>query len=411
MEMIVEDLDILLSPIDIFVSEIKDTASDMVELINIVGVVLENILQVKDIFKRQCTMIVANANNYKIDSLQIRALVKENSCKTDIPSCSSDEQMMDLIFEKEEKIRVKEVTVLNLFSLLMNQSVVAVEVPQTLEYRGGQLNAAPVLENFQDSPDDEENIRSSHGYLNDLEEEYQARALLAKSKDSSRKRILRVDQLTEDPSSSGLKDQVFLISSVDDTKVTIPGVERPWLSEAECFILPNHDIGRILPSESQRNTTDSSVAVTDSSATNYDSADESSVCSIHLSSLKKLDGAEPISKPKIIKSNLRSKSTFKAEALKDVTINKPSSTPAKGNKSSSALNVHLAPAGIYYLICKLCGSYDHDTNDHNKIISLERKIDLRNPQHAFKKYEACGSLNHTTTDYYDIEWFKKGEAL
>ncbi|GJX43309.1 transposase, Ptta/En/Spm, transposase, Tnp1/En/Spm-like protein, partial [Tanacetum coccineum] len=35
---------------------------------------------------------------------------------------------------------------------------------------------------FQDSPDDEEDTRSSHEYLNDLEEEYQARALLAKSK-------------------------------------------------------------------------------------------------------------------------------------------------------------------------------------------------------------------------------------
>ncbi|GKD83560.1 hypothetical protein Tco_1350399 [Tanacetum coccineum] len=35
---------------------------------------------------------------------------------------------------------------------------------------------------FQDSLDDEEDTRSSHEYLNDLEEEYQARALLAKSK-------------------------------------------------------------------------------------------------------------------------------------------------------------------------------------------------------------------------------------
>ncbi|GJV03198.1 retrovirus-related pol polyprotein from transposon TNT 1-94 [Tanacetum coccineum] len=132
----------------------------------------------------------------------------------------------------------------------------AVEVPQTLEYMGGQLNVAPVLEvknftnwkkrflchiigikpqfeniisnspfipmaagqkkpeaqwttdekkaanldqclksiimfvlpddqmnsDFQDSPDDEEDTRSSHEYLNDLEEEYQERALLAKSK-------------------------------------------------------------------------------------------------------------------------------------------------------------------------------------------------------------------------------------
>ncbi|GJV73580.1 hypothetical protein Tco_1493575 [Tanacetum coccineum] len=72
MEKIVEDLDILLSRMDIFA--VHDE----------------------------------NASNYKIDSLQIRALVKENSGKTDIPSCSSDEQMMDLISEKEETIEAKE---------------------------------------------------------------------------------------------------------------------------------------------------------------------------------------------------------------------------------------------------------------------------------------------------------------
>ncbi|GKB65255.1 retrovirus-related pol polyprotein from transposon TNT 1-94 [Tanacetum coccineum] len=45
------------------------------------------------------------------------------------------------------------------------------------------------------------------------------------------------------------------------------------------------------------------------------------------------------------------------------------------------------------------------------IISLEREINPRNPQHAFKRCEACGSSTHTTTDHYDIEWFKRGEAL
>ncbi|GJV12861.1 hypothetical protein Tco_1354402 [Tanacetum coccineum] len=154
-----------------------------------------------------------------------------------------------------------------------------------------------------------------------------------------------VDQLTKDSSNSGLKDIVFVKSLFDDTKVTIPGVERPRLSEVEGFILPNHDTGRILPYESQRNTTDPSVAVTDSSTTNYDSADESSVCSTPLPPLKKLDGAEPISGPKTIKLILRSKSTFKVEALKSVIINEPSSAPAKGNKSFSTSKVHSAPSG------------------------------------------------------------------
>ncbi|GJY66794.1 hypothetical protein Tco_0469032 [Tanacetum coccineum] len=127
---------------------------------------------------------------------------------------------------------------------------------------------------------------------------------------SQKKRILGVDQLMEDPSSSGLKDLVFVKSSPNDTKVTIPGVERPWLSEAKDFILPNHDTGRILPSKSQRNIIDPSFAVTDSSSTEYDSVDESSVYSTPLPPLKKLDVAEPTGQ-KTIKLNLRSKSTLK----------------------------------------------------------------------------------------------------
>nr|GFA65356.1 hypothetical protein [Tanacetum cinerariifolium] len=157
--------------------------------------------------------------------------------------------------------------------------------------------------------------------------------------------ILEVDQLNEDPSSSGQKDLVFIKSLADDTKVSILGIERPWLSEAEGLILPNHDTGRILPTESQRNTTDPLVDANDSSATECDSTNESSVYSIPLPPLKKLDGAKPISRPKTIKLILRLKSTFKAKTLKGVTINKPSAAPAKGNKNSSASKVNSTPAG------------------------------------------------------------------
>ncbi|GJY93478.1 hypothetical protein Tco_0509260 [Tanacetum coccineum] len=85
--------------------------------------------------------------------------------------------------------------------------------------------------------------------------------------------------------------------------------------------------------------------VTDSSMTDYDFGDESSVCSTPLPLLNKLDGAELISRPKSIKSILRSKSTFKAETLKGVIINEPSSTLTKDNKSSSTSKVNSAPAG------------------------------------------------------------------
>ncbi|GJV01712.1 retrovirus-related pol polyprotein from transposon TNT 1-94 [Tanacetum coccineum] len=226
---------------------------------------------------------------------------------------------------------------------------------------------------------------------------------------SQKKKILGVDQLAEDPSTSGQKDLVFVKSLADDTKVTIPGVERPWLFETEGFILPYHDI-----------------------------ADESSVCSTPLPPLKKLEGAEHTFGPKTIKSILKSKSTLKVEALKGVIINEPSLSPTKGNKSSLASKVHSAHAGklksvkikdgpslaiistmntsqhlkslgrassrpniprtlkhffppcihcggidhlsnecLYYPICKLCGSYDHDTNGHNRINSLERERSIQ----------------------------------
>ncbi|GJR36403.1 hypothetical protein Tco_1212087 [Tanacetum coccineum] len=260
----------------------------------------------------------------------------------------------------------------------------AVEVLQTLEYRGGQLNAAPVLEveNFtnwkKSSPQHKPELRPTKDFeakynkvkaklallsssasaskasmvnnkdlidetyewdeevSSDDNEMVEVKVLMALAEEndavskegarngewvkihiekciseqipSQKKRILRVDQLTEDPSSSGQKDLVFVKSSANDTKVTIPGVERPWLSEAK---------------------------VDDSLVTDYDSADESSVCSTPLP-LMKLDGIEPISGPKTIKSILRSKSTFKTQALKGVITNEPSSASAKGNKSSSA---------------------------------------------------------------------------
>ncbi|GJS25622.1 hypothetical protein Tco_0454254 [Tanacetum coccineum] len=84
---------------------------------------------------------------------------------------------------------------------------------------------------------------------------------LAEENDAiSKEGAKNVDQLTEDPSSSGQKDLVFVKSLADDIKVSIPGYKDPGMFEDEGFILPNHDTSRILPTESQRNTTNPSVA-------------------------------------------------------------------------------------------------------------------------------------------------------
>ncbi|GJV20671.1 hypothetical protein Tco_1369691, partial [Tanacetum coccineum] len=94
-----------------------------------------------------------------------------------------------------------------------------------------------------------------------------------------------------------------------NSEVSITGSNKPKLSEAEDYTLSNHDTGK------------------------------------HpLPPLEKLTGVELVSGPKTIKSILKSKSTFKAETLKGITINEPSSAPARGNKSSSVSKTNSAPA-------------------------------------------------------------------
>nr|GEV85273.1 retrovirus-related Pol polyprotein from transposon TNT 1-94 [Tanacetum cinerariifolium] len=177
-----------------------------------------------------------------------------------------------------------------------------VEVPQTLENKGGQLNVAPVLEmeNFtrlekevhvpHPCPDNEEDTRSSHEYLNNLDEEYQERALLAKSKRFFKKGTQRFNSVKATDQTEcykcGKKEwDEEEVSSDDNEMVEVKvllvlaeendATSKEGAINAGGFILPNHDTGRILPIESQRNTTDPLVAVTDSSTTDYDSANES----------------------------------------------------------------------------------------------------------------------------------------
>ncbi|GKB78028.1 hypothetical protein Tco_0944923, partial [Tanacetum coccineum] len=101
----------------------------------------------------------------------------------------------------------------------------------------------------------------------------------------------------------------------------------------------------ILPAESKIKVTDPLVPVTDSLVIDYDSADESSICSTPLPTLEKLAGVELDFGPKSIKSILKSNSTFKDETLKGVNINEPNSAPAKANKNVSASKRNLAPVG------------------------------------------------------------------
>nr|GEZ56257.1 putative reverse transcriptase domain-containing protein [Tanacetum cinerariifolium] len=132
----------------------------------------------------------------------------------------------------------------------------------------------------------------------------------------------------------------------DNSNVSITSSNKPRLYEVEDSTLPNHDTGKVPLDESQRNITDPLVGFSDSSATDYDSADESSVCSTPLPPLEKLAGVKLVSGPKTNKSILKSNSTFKVETLKGITLNEPSSAPVKDNrKSTLASKTFSAPAG------------------------------------------------------------------
>ncbi|GJV63803.1 hypothetical protein Tco_1474631 [Tanacetum coccineum] len=128
---------------------------------------------------------------------------------------------------------------------------------------------------------------------------------------TQKKKILGIDQLIEDTSSSGTKDPVSVKSLADNSEVSITVSNKPKLSKAEDSTLSNHD----------------------------------TVYSPH-SSMGDADiGVNLSSGQRTIKLILKLKSTFKAETLKVITINEPSSAPTRGNKSSSVSKTNLAPAG------------------------------------------------------------------
>nr|GEZ05963.1 hypothetical protein [Tanacetum cinerariifolium] len=90
---------------------------------------------------------------------------------------------------------------------------------------------------------------------------------------------------------------------------------------------------------------------------------ESSVCSTPLPPLEKLADIEPISKTKTIKSILKSNSTFKPKTLKGVTMNEPTSAPAKGNKNVSGSKRNSAPTVFIYNHKDHLGKFDEKADD------------------------------------------------
>ncbi|GJY35092.1 retrovirus-related pol polyprotein from transposon TNT 1-94 [Tanacetum coccineum] len=74
------------------------------------------------------------------------------------------------------KLKYEETLINNIYDTNKEKTLVSATPLSTAFF------STSIVQDFQDSPDDEEDTRSSQEYMNDLEEEYKARALLAKSK-------------------------------------------------------------------------------------------------------------------------------------------------------------------------------------------------------------------------------------
>ncbi|GJZ11380.1 retrovirus-related pol polyprotein from transposon TNT 1-94 [Tanacetum coccineum] len=249
-----------------------------------------------------------------------------------------------------------------------------------------------IIHDFKDSPDDEEDTRSSQEYMNDLEEEYQERALLAKSKRHTKDFEAKYNKIKDEEEVSSDENDVTkvkaLMALADEERVSV-GKESARneliIKQAKLDLLTMQHVNTKILKENQNlrnelkeltfiieewlnssnkakrvfvksSANNSEVSITgsnkpklfedeDSTLSNHDTANESSVCSTPHPTLEKLTGAKLVSGPKTIKSILKSKFTFKAKTLNGITINEPSSAPARGNKSSLVSKTNSTPAG------------------------------------------------------------------
>nr|GEV61783.1 hypothetical protein [Tanacetum cinerariifolium] len=230
--------------------------------------------------------------------------------------------------------------------------------------------------------------------------EFHERALLAESKRSSHKHKpeLRLTKVFE-AKYKKVKAKLALLSVGASTSKSSQVKNQGLITEAYEWDKEEVSSDDNKMVEVKVKITDSLVNVINSSITDYDSTEESSlVCSTSFPPLEKLVGAEPIFGPKIIKSILKSCSTIKIDTLKVVIINEPthSPAPAKGNKNISISKKGSASAS------KLKNVKTKD--DIPLSVVMKELNDLKfqiNKNHTI----------HTTTDHNDIEWFKRGEAL
>nr|GEU37282.1 hypothetical protein [Tanacetum cinerariifolium] len=217
--------------------------------------------------------------------------------------------------------------------------------------------------------------------------------------------------------SFGPKDPVFVKSLADNSEVSITGGNKPKLSEVEDSTMYNYDTGKRINLQS--------------------------IAPPPLFLLEKPSGAEPVSGPKTIKSILKSRSTLKAETLKELNELKLQISKTKSsyfrNKNSQQVppnalqnkyktqfkmncemygqNKHLSENCYEVLFCKKCKRTNHRTCDRAEFMSsmninqyhigqgesFSRSRPSR-PAIPFPSYIHCRYNDHKSDDcvYYPI---------
>nr|GEU62219.1 hypothetical protein [Tanacetum cinerariifolium] len=244
-----------------------------------------------------------------------------------------------------------------------------------------------IVQDFQDSPDDEEDTRSSQEYLNDLEEEYQARALLAKSKRLFKKGSQRFS------SAKATKDtQCYKCGRNGHfardcfSKTLVPSFPSPNQKHTQPRLTnSSHNKTESKDFEAKYNKVNSKLALLNPGP----SASSSTLVKIRDLLLKPMNGmkrichlmkinlfylfssteetgdAEPVFGPKTVKTTLKSISTLKTEALKGIIPNEPSLASAQENKKASVSKSNSAPVE---------NSKNVKTTDNLHLATKERSI-------------------------------------
>ncbi|GKE21775.1 hypothetical protein Tco_1433287 [Tanacetum coccineum] len=158
--------------------------------------------------------------------------------------------------------------------------------------------------------------------------------------------------------------------------MSITSSNKPRLFEAEHSTMPNHDTDKVPSDEMERNMTDPSISIFDSSMTDYDSAGESSICSTPLHLLEKL--AATTGKLKNVKIE---DDPPLAIVMKELNELKLQMSKNKSSYSRNKNSQQVPPNALqnkyktqFKMNCELCGKNNHLSENGYEVLYVSIKL-------------------------------------